>query len=277
MVYILTDSTADLSIELIHKHNLNVIPLNVILENKTFRDGIDITTQELFDMVAKVGVLPKTSAPSVAEFVEFFNHLNQTIYIGISSKLSACFQNAILASQEYEPGRVTLIDTLNLSTGIGMLAVLANELQQGGSSVEEIKDEITRCIPKVRSSFVIDKFDYLYMGGRCTAMQSIVGSLLKIHPVIEVKSDGTLGIKDKVRGSRRKALDAMISGFSKDLTQVDMHRVFITHTGCYDDAAYLETQIRAICSPDEICITVAGSVIASHCGPNTIGILYMLK
>jgi DegV family protein with EDD domain len=277
MVYILTDSTADLNIELTKRYNIHVLPLTVIIGHKDYRDGIDIHTQELFTLVDQLGVLPKTAAPSIVDFVNYFKKSTEVIYIGISSKLSACFSNSVVASQEIENATIYLLDSFNLSTGVGMLAIRAAELFNSGYSSEAIVAEIKSLIPKVRTSFVIDKFDYLYMGGRCTAIQSIVGSLLQIHPVIEVKSDGTLGIKDKVRGSRKKALDAMFLDFKNNLPKIDQHRIFITHTLCFDDAAYLEAQIRSVCSPDEICITVAGSVVASHCGPNTIGILYLLK
>lgn len=277
MVYILTDSTADLSEELIKRYNIHVLPLTVIIGNKDYRDGIDIHTQGLFAMVNQLGVLPKTAAPSISDFLEYFNASNEVVYIGISSKLSACFSNAVLASQEVNNPSIHLVDSLNLSTGVGMLAIKAAEMCAEGCSVEEITAKMNSLIPKVRTSFVIDKFDYLYMGGRCTAIQSIVGSLLQIHPVIEVKQDGSLGIKDKVRGSRKKALDAMFLDFQKNLPEIDLHRIFITHTLCFEDAAYLEAKIRSVCSPDEICITVAGSVVASHCGPNTIGILYLIK
>jgi DegV family protein with EDD domain len=277
MVNILTDSTADLSEELVSRFNIHVLPLTVIIGDKDYRDGVDINTQDLFSLVNQLGVLPKTAAPSIVDFANHFNSLKEVIYVGISSKLSACFTNSLIASQEIGNPSIHLVDSLNLSTGVGMLAIKAAEFSSLGFSAEEVVEKIRGLITKVRTSFVIDKFDYLYMGGRCTAMQSVIGSLLKIHPVIEVKPDGTLGVKDKIRGSRNKALNAMFLDFQKNLPEIDMHRIFITHTLCFDDAAYLESQIRSICSPDEICITVAGSVVASHCGPNTIGILYMLK
>lgn len=277
MVNILTDSTADLSEELVKRYNIHVLPLTVIIANKDYKDGVEITTQDLFNLVNQTGTLPKTAAPSIIDFEEYFNKLQETIYIGISSKLSACFANSVIASQEVDNPGLHLIDTLNLSTGVGMLAVRAAELSASGCTTEEVVAQINNLIPKVRTSFVIDKFDYLYMGGRCTAMQSIVGSLLKIHPVIEVKADGTLGVKAKIRGSRKKALDAMFLDFQENIADIDLQRIFITHTLCFEDAAYLEAQIRSVCSPQEICITVAGSVVASHCGPNTIGILYLLK
>jgi DegV family protein with EDD domain len=277
MVNILTDSTADLSEELVSRFNIHVLPLTVIIGDKDYRDGVDINTQDLFSLVNQLGVLPKTAAPSIVDFANHFNSLKEVIYLGISSKLSACFTNSLIASQEIGNPSIHLVDSLNLSTGVGMLVIKAAEFSSLGFSAEEVVEKIRGLITKVRTSFVIDKFDYLYMGGRCTAMQSVIGSLLKIHPVIEVKPDGTLGVKDKIRGSRNKALNAMFLDFQKNLPEIDMHRIFITHTLCFDDAAYLESQIRSICSPDEICITVAGSVVASHCGPNTIGILYMLK
>ncbi len=129
----------------------------------------------------------------------------------------------------------------------------------------------------MRSSFIVDTLEYLYLGGRCSAVTNLAGSVLHIRPVIAVKPDGTLGVKAKVRGSRRKALQSMLDSYDHDRIDIDYHRVFITHTGCDDDAAFLETEIRKMSHPEELCITTAGAVVASHCGPNTIGILYMLK
>lgn len=119
--------------------------------------------------------------------------------------------------------------------------------------------------------------EYLYKGGRCSAIQALVGSFLKIRPVIEVRPDGTLGVKDKVRGTRQKALGLLLANLEADLPALDRHRIFVTPTGCAADADYLVEEIRRLAAPDEVCVTVAGAVIASHCGPDTIGILYMLK
>jgi len=277
MIHILTDSTADLSPELLQRCHINVIPLSVFLDGRTYQDGVDVTLEELFQLVEETGQLPKTSAPSVADFIQFFSRQSESIYISISSKLSATHQNAVLAGQTLLGRTAHVIDGLNLSTGTGLLVLKAAELRDQGWPAAEIVAEIQASVPRVRTSFVIDTMDYLYMGGRCSAMQSIVGSLLQIRPVIEVRQDGTLGVKDKIRGSRKKALQSMLADFHSHLEQIDLHRVFVTHSGCIQDAAYLVEELRKMANIEEVCITTAGSVIASHCGPNTIGLLYLLK
>ncbi len=276
MIHIVTDSTSDLSPEMIDQYQIGVIPLGVFIQGKTYRDKIEITLEELFRSVESTGQLPKTSAAPVGEFLPHFDQADEVIFIGISSKLSATIQNAMLAAEELEKP-VRVIDSLNLSTGIGQLVMLAVELREQGNSAEEIETAVRAAIPKIRTSFTIDTLDYLYKGGRCTAMQSIVGSLLKIRPVIEVMPDGTLGVKDRLRGSRNKALMSMVEAFRADLSNIDLHRVFITHTRCHIDAEFLRQELRKIAPIEELAVTLAGSVIASHCGPNTIGIIYKVK
>jgi DegV family protein with EDD domain len=170
-----------------------------------------------------------------------------------------------------------VIDSLNLSTGIGLLVLKAAELQQQECSADEIQQQILASIPKVRTSFVVETMEYLYKGGRCTAIQALMGSMLKIRPIIEVHSDGTLGVKAKARGTRAKALQMLLDDLESHLPGLDRHRLFVTHSGCQADAEYLAQEIRRIVSPDEVRITLAGSVISSHCGPDTIGILYLMQ
>lgn len=278
MVNIVTDSTADLSEKLIQRFGIKIVPLWVYLKDRTYQDGVDIDRDLLFSLVEKYGELPKTAAASIPEFTEIFNANEESVYIGISSKLSSSIPNAILASENLQSGHSAhIIDSLNLSTGIGLLAVKAAELGAQGRSAKEITELIEASVPKVRTSFIIDTLDYLYMGGRCTAMQNVVGSLLKIRPVISVKPDGTLGVKEKIRGSRKKALESMLIDFENHLPNVDLHRVFVTHTGCDDDAKFISAELRKMANIDEICITYAGCVVSSHCGPNTIGILFFVK
>jgi DegV family protein with EDD domain len=277
MIRIITDSTSDLGSDLIRRHRIEIVPLTVILKEKQYKDGQDIQTQQLFDYVKQYGELPKTSAVSVAEFIKAFQGSDEIIYIGISSQLSASFHNAELAVREMESKNIHLVDSLNLSTGIGLLVLKAAELRDVGKSAAEITESVQTAITTVRSSFVVDTLEYLYLGGRCSAITNLAGSVLQIRPVIEVRSDGTLGVKEKVRGSRARALQSMVAAYKCDIQLIDLHRVFITHTGCLEDAAWLEAELRKISQPEEICITTAGAVIASHCGPNTIGILYLLK
>lgn len=274
MVDIVTDSCADLSPELIHRFNVRVLPLQVFIDNRTIPDG-SISPQELFRLVAKTGELPKTSAPSIKEFLEFFEPSDEIIYIGISAKLSATLPNGLLAAQQLPHKKIHIIDSKNLSTGIGLLVLKAAELRDMGWTAEQIVHEIRNTVPRVHTSFVIETMEYLYKGGRCTALQAIVGSVLKIRPIIEVRPDGTLGVKAKIRGTRVKALDTMLEDFRSHLPHLDQHRVFVTHTGCDDDAAYLVESIKAMAPVEEVCVTQAGATISSHCGPDTIGILYI--
>lgn len=279
MIQILTDSCSDLSPELIKRYNIHIVPLWVTIKEKTYRDGVDITSpQQLFLMANATGQLPKTSAPSVGEMVTFFNGIpGDLIFISIGSKLSATNQNAIIAAQNLPDRKIRVIDSANLSTGIGLLVIKAAELRDLGKSMDEIEKEILATVPRVRTSFVIDTLDYLYKGGRCSALENIVGSLLKIRPVIEVRQDGTLGVKDKTRGARSKALASMLEACAKDLPGIDLHRIFVTHSGCDADAEAIASELAKMANIDDICITTAGATISSHCGPNTIGILYIMK
>jgi DegV family protein with EDD domain len=277
MIEILTDSCSDLSADLIQRFGIKVIPLNVFINEKTFKDGTELKIEQLFDYVSRTGQLPKTSAPSLAEFSQFFQNIQQGIFIGISQKLSATHDVAIQAAKFLHEQDIRIIDSKNLSTGIGLLVIKAAELRDQGKDLSEIETAIKESISKVQTSFSIDTLDYLYKGGRCTAMENIVGSMLRIRPIIEVRSDGTLGVKEKTSGTRKKALLTMVKNFEKDLLSIDLHRVFITHTGCFEDADFIKTEILAITPIDEIHQTLAGATIASHCGPNTIGILYMLE
>jgi len=279
MAEILTDSCADLDQELIERFNLRIIPLSVFIDGKTLHDGEDIQIEELFRLVGKTGTLPKTSAPSIPEFYEFFRTSKEAdiVYICIGSALSATFQNATLAAKGLPDRRISVIDSKNLSTGIGLLVLKAAEIGMGGHSHAEIVSEIEAAIPKIHTSFFIDTLDYLYKGGRCSAVENIAGSLLKIHPVIEVRPDGTLGVKEKIHGSRKKSLEYLLDDFKAHLAEIDLHRVFVTHTGCDEDADLLKQQLLAMAPIEEVCITTAGATVASHCGPGTIGILYISK
>jgi DegV family protein with EDD domain len=169
------------------------------------------------------------------------------------------------------------VDSKNLSTGIAHLVIKAIELRDSGLSADEIIKEIEKLIPRIHTSFVIDTLDYLYMGGRCSAMQHVFGSLLKIRPVIEVRPDGTLGMREKIGGSRKKALQALVDDFQRNASSIDPHRVFITSTGCDEDSDFLKQELLKILPIENLDVTYAGATVSSHCGPNTIGILYITR
>lgn len=277
MINILTDSCCDLSPELLEKYKVDMVSLPVFIDNQTFLDRVEIDHQRLFELVEKTGNLPKTSAPTIASFQKFLDRDGETIFIGISSKLSATVNNAVLASQLLPQRSISVVDSLNLSTGIGLLVIKAAELRDEGFTVEQIIAGVNQAIPKVHTSFVIDTLDYLYKGGRCSALSMVVGSLLKIRPVIQVSPDGTLGVKEKITGSRKKALNSLLADFQSHIPELDNRHVFITHTGCEADAEYLANEINKMTVVQNMHITCAGATIASHCGPNTIGILYLTK
>jgi DegV family protein with EDD domain len=276
-VHILTDSTSDLGEELQSRYGIETIPLHVTIGAKEYLDGIDIQQEKLFRLVAEVGALPKTAAPSIGEFETYFSRAGDSLFIGISSKLSATVQNAQLAGGNGGHDKVRIIDSLSLSTGIGLLVLAAAEMSASGKTLGEIVGEVNALVPKVRASFMIDTMDYLYKGGRCSALQAIAGSMLKIHPIINVRADGTLGVKEKARGTRQKGLNLLLDDYLAHVDETDKRRVFVTHTTSPEDAQYLKDEIIKCAAPEEVHITFAGSVIASHCGPGTIGILYLMK
>jgi len=206
MVSVVTDSTADLSPELIERFHVHVIPFPVLHGGHTYYDGVDMDAQDLYRLVDTTGELPKTSAPSIASYVAAFDRPGEVIFTGLSSALSAGFQCAQLAAGEFPVGKVRLIDSRNLSTGTGLLVLRAAELRDQGCSADEIEADLLAAAPRVRASFVVDTLRYVRMGGRCTAVESFAGSLLRIRPLIGVEPDGSLDVRRKLRGTRRHAL-----------------------------------------------------------------------
>jgi DegV family protein with EDD domain len=277
MVNIITDSTSDLGTDIAAAFGLSIIPLSVTIRGEIYQDGVDIWQEGLFALVKKYGELPKTAAPAVGEFIKVFNRPGESLFIGISSMLSATYQNALLAAGSFPAGKVRVIDSLNLSTGVGLLALRAAELRDQGQQSEQIEKEILASASKVRTSFIIDNMEYLYKGGRCTALQAIAGSVLKIHPIIEVNQGGTLGVKEKAHGSLRKGYQRMLDDFESNLPRLDRKRVFVTHS-CENEenVQFLVDEVKRIAIPEELCVTRAGSVISSHCGPETAGIIYFV-
>ncbi|HEY8436336.1 MAG TPA: DegV family protein [Haloplasmataceae bacterium] len=278
-VVIMSDSTCDLSKELLDHYHIPVIPLYVRFGDDVYRDGIDITTKELYRLVEERKCLPQTSAPSVGDFINFFKPYiesgNDILYIGISSKLSATVQNAHLAAQEFPQGRIHIIDSLNLSTGIGLLVLKACIYRKAGYSVTEMVSAIERLVPRVKTSFIIDTFDYLHKGGRCSALTSFVGTMLKIKPIIHVKEGGMI-VGQKPRGLS-KGYRILLSQLLNDKDRLDPDFVMVTYSDAEEAAAYLVNEINTHLKVKHLLTTEAGCVISSHCGRGTIGILYITK
>lgn len=279
-VKLFTDSTCDLSFELIEKYQIEVIPLHINIGDKTYQDLVELQNEQLFEIVKKTNIHPKTSAVAPGEFLERFQEALQdgfdVVYMGIGGGFSGTLQSAHTAALELEENRVFLIDSQNLSSGSGLLLVKAGELVKQGKSALEIKKAIEEIIPRVRTQFVIDTLEYLHRGGRCSATARIFGTALKVHPIIRVV-DGAMTVAKKPRGSILKAIDVMMEYLEKDSDNIDPELIFITHAQASSEVPYVREKIKMIAKFDNILETKAGSVISSHCGPHTIGILYITK
>lgn len=278
-VIITRDSSSDLSPEITEKLNIKTIPLGITLGDKTYRDGIDIDPDFVYKYHDEHGILPKTSASNVSEMIDFFKPFVDegyaVVHFAISSKMSSTYQNTVIASQEFED--VYVVDTANLSTGEGLLVMKAAELSMEGKSAKEIFDTVTALVPYVDASFVIDNLEYLHKGGRCSAVAAFGANLLKLKPCIQVK-DGAMGVCKKYRGKYIQTLREYVSERLTDHSDIDLDRVFVTHAGC--DPEVVE-EIRALVAETapfkEIIVTRAGCTVSSHCGANTLGVLYFRK
>lgn len=278
-IKIFADSTCDLPPEYIQQYDIGIVPLYVTFTDQIYKDGVDLTVPELYGKVAASGKLPKTAAPSPADFIQsfapFLQEGRQILYISLSSELSSTYQNALLAAQEFAEGAVTVFDSLNLSSGIGLQVMKAVHAADQGKDIIEIVELLTAIRPQVETEFIIDSLDYLYKGGRCSGMQNIVGSLLKIRPVIKV-IDGKMTPAYKIRGSRDKVLDQLLSNALSQLEDMDQDLIFITHSLADADAKLLKQALEES-TQATVAISDAGCVISSHCGAKTIGILYTKK
>ena len=278
MIKILSDSTCDLSKELVERYDLGIIPLYVRLGEKEYLDGVNITPEELYKWSDEHGETPKTAAPSIEDISKYLdpNSSDEYIIFTISSSMSASFNNVRLAAEDLEMSdRVYVIDSANLSTGIGLQVLYAAELAKAGKSAKEIVQEIENTKSKVRASFVVDTLVYLHRGGRCSGLAALLGTALKLHPRIAV-ADGAMHPEKKYRGSSKRFVLDYVKDMEADLKNARPERVFITHSGC--DREIVES-VRDYLSSlgifNEILETRAGGVVSSHCGPGTLGALFI--
>lgn len=277
-IKITIDSTCDLSREICEKHGFDIMPLYTVLGDKALRDGFEVTPDDIYSFVSEKNMLPKTSAGSVDDYTNFFKKFvdegKEVVHFNISSKMSSSYQNACIAAAEV--GNVYVVDTLNLSTGSGLLVLDAADMRESGMTASEIAEKCRERAPLVRATFVVDNLDYLKMGGRCSSVAVLGANLLKIKPRIDVK-DGAMGMGTKYRGQYSKVL----LEYTRDaLAQpnVNTKRVFITHTKCDDEIVHsVIEEVKKAFDFEEVYETVAGCVITSHCGPNTLGVLFEVK
>ncbi len=279
-VKIISDSTCDLSKELIEKYGIVIVPLSITLGDRSGRDGIEVTPEDIYKYVKATGQLPKSSAVSVGEYKEVFKTWREQgyeiVHFSISTKFSASYQNAFTAAEEI--GGVQVVDSENLSTGQGLLVLHGAEMAQEGRSAAEIAAGCRALAKQVEASFVIDTTDYLHKGGRCSALTNLSASLLRIKPCIEVRN-GAMHPGKKYHHSISHAIHSYVEDRLKNRTDIDPKRIFITHTRI--DPEIVSDVRQMICAhcPDmqEILETTAGATITTHCGPNTLGILFQKK
>lgn len=278
-VKIFSDSTCDLPPDLIVQSQIGIVPLYVLFDDVSYGDGVDITIPVLYEKVKETGILPTTAAPSPGEFIRAFAPWVEAgediVYIGLSSQFSATINNARLAAQEFPPGRVEVVDSQNLSTGIGLLVMRAADFAAEGLDAPSIAENIRSLRAKVRTEFIIDTLEYLHKGGRCSGITRFIGGVLQIRPSVRVV-DGGMVPAQKFRGSRAKALQGLVKGVLAAKERISPERVFVTHS-ISEDAPYLQRELEKKAGVKEVLISQAGCVISSHCGPNAIGILYIEK
>ncbi|MGM9616078.1 DegV family protein [Butyricicoccus sp.] len=280
MVKIISDSTCDLTRELLERYQVTVLPLHVLLGDTEYLDGSNITPDTIYAWSDQNKTTPKTSAPSVAEAVELFRPYaeagDELICFSISDTMSSSGNSMRLAAQELEAeDRIHVIDSENLSTGVGHLVILAAELAQAGKPAEEIIRSVEAMRPLVRSSFVVDTLVYLHRGGRCGGLTALAGSMLRLHPKIIVEN-GSMIVGKKYRGKIDKVILNYVQDMEEELKQAREDRIFITHSNC-DDATVqaVYDYLDSLQHFKEIFITSTGSVISSHCGPGTLGVLFV--
>ena len=227
------------------------------------RDGVDITPEQLYAKVDQIGDLPKTAAPSPSDFIAAFTPSieqgEDILFLSISSELSSTYQNALIAAGESPEGRVTVFDSRNLSSGIGLLVMKAVHATNEGSSIQQIVELLSRTVNEVECEFVVDTLDYLYKGGRCSGMQNIIGDLLKIRPVIKVVDGGMIPAY-KVRG-KEKALDQMIQNALAQVDKMDNDLIVVVHTMAEEEARFLQKQLQEKTGARQVSISTAGRVM----------------
>ena len=282
MIKILADSTCDLSKELIETYEVDILPLHIVMNDVEHRDGKSITPEELFAWSDQYETTPKTSAPGIEETIEFLRpHLEQgkeCIVFCISEQMSTTGNVIRMAAQELEcEERVHVIDSQSLSTGIGLLIIEAAQMAEKGMSATEIVAEVKNLREKVRASFVVDTLVYLHRGGRCGGLAAMLGGALKLHPKIVVEN-GAMHSAKKYRGMMKSVVLSYVKDMEEELLQAKTERVFITHSGCDESVVNaVRDYLESLSCFDAIHETRAGGVISSHCGPGTLGVLFIME
>ena len=278
MIKILSDSTCDLSPELVEKYDIGIIPLYVRLGVDEYLDGFNITPDDIYKWSDETEKTPTTAAPSVEDIIKIIEACDEDEFIvfTISASMSSCYSNCMLAAEELGMEKqIHVIDSRNLSTGIGLQVIEAAQLARKGMSADDIENYVNALRSKVRASFVVDTLTYLYRGGRCSGVAAYFGNALKLHPRIAVV-DGSMRPENKYRGLPHRYILDYVKDMDESLKSAKTERVFITHSGCSKElVSMVRDYLKEMGRFDEILETRAGSVVSSHCGSGTLGVLFI--
>lgn len=268
------DSSADLNKDMYEKYDIPVIPFTITAGEKEYKD-FDLSNEQLFDIVKQTGSLPKTSAINEYDYDEFFKNANKgegIIHFSISSKISSTYNNALNASKKFD--NVYVIDSMSLSSGVGLQVMYAIKLREQGVPIEEAVKLITERRSAVQISFVVDTLKFLHKGGRCSALSLLGSNLLSIKPSIVLK-DGKMQVGKKYVGKIHKALEKYVSDTLIDFNTPDTDLCFITYSSATEEMLEVTKNVLSQNAKFKNVIeTTAGCTVATHCGPNTLGIIY---
>ena len=278
-VLLVSDSTTDLNSELIERYGVKILPLGVTLGEDLYSDGVDIDPDRIYEYYENNGTLPKTSAVNMADFADAFEEYTKegfsVVCFTISAEMSSTYHNACLAAEEFE--NVHVVDTRNLSTGGGLILAAAGDMVKEGKSASEIAEACRALCGKIDASFIVDDLEFLHKGGRCSAVAAFGANLLQLKPCITVRG-GKMGVGKKYRGKFAQVLAKYVAEQIGDASDFELDRIFVTHAGC-DEEIYMSCveQVKSIAPFKEVCVTRAGCTISSHCGRNTLGVLFIRK
>ncbi len=274
------DSTCDLSPRILQDHEIETIPLYVVLDGVARKDVEEITPDDLYDYVRRNGKPGSTAAINVDEYITFFTRLREeadsVIHFTISSELSSCYQNACIAAEEV--GGVHVIDSRSLSTGMGLLILHACDLLRRDTPAEDIVASVQDMVGRVEASFIPNSLDYLKLGGRCSAAAALGANLLRIKPCLQLR-EGTIQVGKKYTGSLSAVLMKYVGDKLSKLEDIDLTRVFITHSGMEDETLLdkVKDAVLATAPFEEVLVCRANCTVSNHCGPNTLGVLFCKK
>lgn len=278
-IRISADTVCDLSEEMKQRYDIHTIPLYVTRDGVSLKDGIEINRNEVFEHYRTTGRLCATAALNVEDFAQYYREqlqgCDELIMITISSGFSSCYQNACIAAEDFE-GKVYVVDSKNLSTGEGLVAVSAAKLRDKGMSAADIADKLRdEIIPRVDASFFVANVEYLHKGGRCSSIAALGANLLKLRPCIDVINGG-MKVTKKYRGNMEKTMKEYVKDRLADMAYDD-ELIFVTSTCAKEFAELTAEEVQKNSSFKEIAITDAGCTVACHCGEDTIGILFIRK